>query len=76
MKFDQGHIDPADLTITLEFDTAKAILIEGNPQAGMQAFMSGKIRVDGDMGKLMMMQTTALDEDAQEFAKALRAITS
>ena len=32
-----------DLKVTVDYDTAKAILIEGNPQAGMQAFMAGKV---------------------------------
>jgi len=27
--------------------------VEGNPQAGMQAFMAGKVKVQGDMTKLM-----------------------
>ena len=56
MEMDTGHIDGADLTVTLDYDTAKAIFVEGNPQAGMQAFMAGKIKVQGDMTKLMAMQ--------------------
>ena len=32
-----------------------------NPQAGMQAFMAGKIKVQGDMTKLMAMQQGAPD---------------
>ena len=44
------------LTVTLDYETAKAIFVEGNPQAGMQAFMAGKIKVQGDMTKLMAMQ--------------------
>ena len=35
----------------------------GNPQAGMQAFMAGKIKVQGDMTKLMAMQQGAPDPD-------------
>ena len=29
LKLDKGHIDPADLKVTLEYATAKAILVEG-----------------------------------------------
>jgi hypothetical protein len=47
MKMDFGHLESPDLTVTLDYDTAKAILVEGNPQAGMQAFMAGKIKVAG-----------------------------
>jgi putative sterol carrier protein len=28
--------------------------VSGNQQAGMQAFMAGKVKVQGDMTKLMM----------------------
>ena len=42
--------------MTVDYDTAKAILIEGNPQAGMQAFMAGKVKVEGDMAKLMALR--------------------
>src|SRR3546814_10983472 len=56
MEMDLGHLDEADLTVTLDYAPAKAILVDGNPQAGMQAFMAGKIKVPGDMTKLMAMQ--------------------
>jgi len=75
LRLDVGHIDPVDLKVTLDYGTAKAILIEGNPQAGMQAFMAGKIRVEGDMAKLMAMQATPPDPTAAEVASRLRAIT-
>src|SRR5688500_14779383 len=53
LKMDLGHLDDAELTVTLDYDTAKAIFVDQNPQAGMQAFMAGKIKVQGDMTKLM-----------------------
>ena len=76
LKLETGHIDPVDLKVTLDYLTAKAILVEGNPQVGMQAFMAGKVRVEGDMAKLMMMQGAPADETSQEIAKRLREITS
>lgn len=75
MKMDIGHLDNPDLTVTLDYATAKAILVEGNPQAGMQAFMSGKIKVDGDMTKLMAMQAGPVDPRAAEVAAAIQEIT-
>jgi len=75
IKLDLGHIDPADLKVSLDYPTAKAILIEQNPQVGMQAFMAGKIRVEGDMAKLMALQTIPPDDTAQQVAKRLREIT-
>src|ERR1700676_881398 len=56
LKLETGHIDLADLKVTLDYATAKAILVEGNPQVGMQAFMAGKVKVEGDMSKLLALQ--------------------
>ena len=75
LKLDLGHIEPVDLKVTLDYGTAKSILVEGNPQAGMQAFMAGKVKVEGDMAKLMMMQAAPPDAAAQEIATRLRSIT-
>lgn len=75
-RLDKGHLDDPDLKVTVDYDTAKAILVDGNPQAGMQAFMAGKIRVEGDMAKLMTLQATPPDERAHELAERLRAITA
>jgi len=75
MELDKGHLEDADLKITVDYATAKAILVEGNPQAGMQAFMSGKIRVEGDMAKLMALQTAPSEGTGQELAARLQAIT-
>lgn len=51
--FGPGHVDGADVTLTTDYATAKDVFASGNPQAGMQAFMAGKVRVQGDMAKLM-----------------------
>ncbi len=75
LVLDTGHIDPVDLTVTLDYDVAKAILVEGNPQAGIQAFMSGKIRVEGDIAKLMALQTMTPDPSAVEIGSRIMAMT-
>jgi len=76
MKMDLGHIENPDLTVTLDYGTAKALIVDNNPQAGMQAFMAGKVKVQGDMTKLMAMQQTGgTDEMAAKVATAIQDIT-
>ena len=77
LELELGHLDHADVNVTLEYPTAKAFLIEGNPAAVMQAFMAGKIKVEGDMGKLIALQAVAAAPDpaAVEIARKIRAIT-
>ena len=52
----RGHLENADITITVDYDTAKSLIVDGDQAAAMQAFMSGKIKVDGDMSKMMVPQ--------------------
>ncbi len=75
IKMDLGHLENPELTVTLDYDTAKAIFVEQNPQAGMQAFMAGKIKVQGDMTKLMAMQQGAPDPTAVAVAAKIKEIT-
>ncbi len=73
---DKGHLEGADLTVTVDYDTAKAILVDGDAQAALQAFMAGRIKVDGDVAQLLAMQNTQLDPAHQELARRIREITA
>ena len=76
MEMDLGHIDDPEVTVTIDYPTAKAIFVDNNPQAGMQAFMAGKIKVQGDMTKLMAMGQAAPDPTATEIAAKIKEITA
>ena len=71
-----GELDDADATVTTDYSTAKAIFVDQDPAAGMQAFMAGKITVQGDMMKLMAMQASMpADEASQKVAEEIKAMT-
>ena len=55
-KFEKGLAPNAPTKLTVPYDVAKAMFISGDQQASMQAFMTGQIQVEGDMGVLMQMQ--------------------
>ena len=69
------HPDP-QISITIAWATAKDLLIDGQSQAVMSAFMAGKIRVEGDMSKLVALQNQEPDPRADAVIAALRAITA
>ncbi len=72
-----GHLDKVDLTVTLDYQTARAIFVDGNPGVGMQAWMAGKIKVDGDLPKLLAaMQVVTVDAASVALAAQIKAITS
>ena len=70
-----GHATDADLTLTTDYATAREIFMSGNPQAGMQAFMDGRVKVQGDLTKLMAAQVAGTGPGAPGLAEALSAIT-
>ena len=75
---EDGHLDGPDLTVTVDYETARAIFIDQDAAAAMQAFMGGRIKVDGDLTKMLAMQASAAapDANAQALADALRDITA
>ena len=75
MELDLGHLENPDLTVTTDYETAKAIFVAQDPQAGMQAFMAGKIKVQGDMTKMMALQSQAPDPAAEKIAERIKEIT-
>jgi putative sterol carrier protein len=76
---EEGHLDAADLTLTVDWTTARTIFVDGDPQAAMQAFMGGRIRVHGDMSKLMLLQAQQQQRPdpglAEEIAVRVKEIT-
>ena len=77
LVFELGQLESPDVTITTDYETAKAIFVDQDQAVAMQAFMSGKIRVQGDLMKLMALQT-AMPNDPRgaEIASEIKAITA
>lgn len=74
---DLGSLENPDATITTDYDTARKLFVEQDQAATMQAFMGGKIKVEGDMMKIMAMQTAIPQDDtAAKIAAEIKSITS
>jgi putative sterol carrier protein len=74
-QFGQGHKDGAPVTVILPAEFARKIFVEGDQQAGMQAFMSGQMRVEGDVTKLMVLQTIQPSDDLKDLMDDVKGIT-
>ncbi len=73
-----GQIDEPDAIVTTDYHTARTMFVDQDPAAAMQSFMEGRVKVQGDMMKLMAMQAGAARPDAEaaaELAAELRSIT-
>ncbi len=72
-----GELEAPDVTVTVDYDTARKMFVDGDQAAAMQAFMSGKIKVQGDMMKMMALQTAMPTDDATKaIAEEIKGITS
>ena len=77
LEMGTGHLDAADVTITLDYETARAIFVDGDPQAAMQAFMAGKIKVQGDMTELLLVaQQVTPGGTASQVQQRIRDVTT
>jgi hypothetical protein len=76
-----GHVERPDFTATLDYATAKALFVGRDPQAVLQAFFGGKIRLTGDASKLLAIplpkpgQTGPEAELLDEISARVAAIT-
>ena len=75
-KINKGLADGAQTTITVPYDTAKALFVKRDQQAAMQAFMSGQIKVTGDMTKLMAMGSQPPSPEAETFGLQVLELTA
>ena len=71
----QGLKDGALTTLKLDADTLKAIFLDRDMNRAMEAFMSGKIRVEGDMGQLMSIQAASPSAEQKQLFKDILANT-
>ena len=70
------HLEDPELTITLDYTTARAAFVTRDPQAVMEAFFAGRIYVEGDASRLLLLQAPPPGEDAIEMYRRLSALTA
>ena len=76
--FDRGHVEDAPTRATVPYDVARQLFVDGNPQAAMQAFMNGQLRIEGDISKIMAVQGAAMSPspEQRQLQERLREITA
>ncbi len=73
--FVRGHQD-APTTLTLAVELARRIFIDADAAAGVQAFLEGQIKVDGDLAQLVAMQTVEPSEPQKQLTLQIAAVTA
>jgi hypothetical protein len=71
----RGLHEQAPTTLTTPYEVAKALFVTRDQQAAMQAFMSGQIKVQGDMTTLMAMGNAAPTPEQDAFSQRVLDLT-
>ena len=74
--WDHGHVEHADLTITTDYVTARELFLGADIQAALAALTEGRLKLQGDLTKLMAAQMAGTGPGSPGLAKALAAITA
>lgn len=74
-KICKGFSDDAQTKLSLDAQTLKAAFLEFDMNAAMQAFMTGQIKVEGDMSQLMALQTSKPSTEQKTLFKNILAMT-
>lgn len=72
----RGLNDQATTTLLLDRATLESTITNFDMNEIMGAFMSGKIRVEGDMSQLMALQTARPSAEQKELFKRIKSITT
>jgi len=72
----KGLSSNAKTTLNMDGETLRKVFLEFDMAAAMQAFMTGKIKVQGDMSQLMALQTAKPSQEQKDlFKKVLEQTT-
>ncbi|WP_343594454.1 SCP2 sterol-binding domain-containing protein [Acinetobacter sp.] len=75
-KIQKGLVGDAKTTLNMDAETLRKVFLEFDLTAAMQAFMTGKIKVQGDMSQLMALQTAKPSTEQKSLYKQILQQTS
>lgn len=74
-KIQKGTSPNAKTTLALDAETLRKVFLEFDMAAAMQAFMTGKIKVQGDMSQLMALQTARPSQEQKDLFQRVLSVT-
>jgi hypothetical protein len=74
--FTRGHRAGAPTSLSLSAELARKIFVDADVHAGVEAFMTGAMQVEGDLAKLVAMQTVEPSDAQKRLTCEIAAITA
>ena len=66
----RGSAAAPDLTFRLDYDTARSLIVDQDPQLAMEALILGRVRIEGDLAAL----STKLNLDLKQLPAVLTSL--
>ncbi len=76
LEIEVGPLGEPHATVTLDYHTARAVVVDRDTQAMTRAFMSGRLTVEGDLARLLALAARPVSGDAMDAVERIRAITA
>jgi hypothetical protein len=73
-RMKKGHVENASVTIALPIDLAEKIFLGRDNSAGVRAFMSGQMKIQGDVSTLMAPESVKPTESQEVLTQKVREI--
>ena len=74
--FVRGHKPGAPTSLTLGVELARKLFVDADNAAGVQAFLAGELQVEGDLAKLVAMQTAEPSAQQKQLALRIASVTA
>lgn len=74
-KIGKGFLDNAQASIRLDSQTLGELIAGKDINIALEAFMTGKIRIDGDMSAVLALQSTKPSTEQKALYKQILAVT-
>jgi hypothetical protein len=71
----KGQNRASALTISVPYDIARKMFVDQDQNAGTQAYMSGKLKIEGDLNKLMASVSIQPTAAQQKLSEQIQEIT-
>lgn len=72
----RGHKPSAIATVTVPAALARKIFVDGDVAAGVQAFLAGEMKVEGDLAAVVAMQTIEPSAPQKALVGKIAAMTA
>ena len=73
--FSRGHRDGTPTSLTLSEELARKVFVDGDSAAGVQAFLAGEMKAEGDLAGLVAMSTVEPSAAQNKLSVQIAAIT-